>query len=465
MIEKYLTKIHEATSRPGVYAYRGHDDSKWPLYSGATRRLINQAGLGILQEPNFYRVYISYHRDSLLEPARTQGFGIEGGHIVSDLQLLAKLQHFGAATGLLDFTWDPLIAIWFSCRSNLGNDGKVFVVNTSDTIRLARAPSDESQQTIEDMFTRNENSPGLLYWEPMFTGDAMSRILRQRSVFVIGRPLIPSAPDAVTEITISKDDKRAILDDLRVLDITHISLFRDLFGFSQAESVSWPIHQIRDPHWYLIQGNRFFQREEYLEAVRSYTECTNLVPKVSEPYFLRANAKAAYGKYLDAIDDYSLAIDNKDRLFVGSENVAIEAVQALYLHMIHFNRGNANAEIASREDALNDYTESIYLSPPLNVNSSYFNRGNVHMDSFKLEEAVSDYDEAIALGYGRASYNKGNALVMLGQFKEALECYLLRQQTDDASGASQNINSLQQVLNQVGQRIACCKTPLIETDP
>ena len=42
------------------------------------------------------------------------GLGVEDGREVSDLQLLAKLQHFGAATGRLDFTWSPLVALWFA---------------------------------------------------------------------------------------------------------------------------------------------------------------------------------------------------------------------------------------------------------------------------------------------------------------------------------------------------------------
>ena len=74
------------------------------------------------------------------------------------------------------------------------------------------------------------------------------------------------------------------------------------------------------------------------------------------------------------------------------------------------------------------------------------------MDSFKLEEAISDYEQAISLGYNRAYFNKGNALVMLGQFNEALECYKFLQQTDDASDAVQSMVSLERMLDQVGQR-------------
>ena len=163
MIEKYLEKIREATNRPGEYAYRGQAKSSWSLHSGATRRMIREVGDEIQFELRFLQMYISYHRDTLLEPARTQGFGIEEGNSISDLQLLAKLQHFGAATGLLDFTWDPLIALWFACQGAPGRDGKLYVVNTNDTIHFARISNDENEHTIENVFSSSRNSPALYY--------------------------------------------------------------------------------------------------------------------------------------------------------------------------------------------------------------------------------------------------------------------------------------------------------------
>jgi hypothetical protein len=42
------------------------------------------------------------------------------------LKLLLELQHYGAATGLVDFSRDFLIALWFAAHDNKGKNGKVF---------------------------------------------------------------------------------------------------------------------------------------------------------------------------------------------------------------------------------------------------------------------------------------------------------------------------------------------------
>jgi hypothetical protein len=43
---------------------------------------------------------------------------------LSDLELLLELQHYGAATGLVDFSRDFLIALWFAAHDNKGKNGK-----------------------------------------------------------------------------------------------------------------------------------------------------------------------------------------------------------------------------------------------------------------------------------------------------------------------------------------------------
>ena len=413
--------------------------------------MIRGVGNEIQAEPRFPHMYISYHRDTLIEPARTQGFGIEDGRSISDLQLLAKLQHFGAATGLLDFTWDPLIAIWFACHNAPDADGKVYVVNTTDTIHFSRISHAEREHDIHYMFDRPDNSPPLLYWEPMSTGDAMPRILRQRSVFVVGRPLVPDDRDVVTYVEIEKEDKDEILRDLQILDISRSSLFQDVQGFSQTEDVSSSIRQIREPKWYLIQGNRSYQKGAFIEAISSYSECIMLDPEVSEPYFLRGNARTAIGEYLASIQDYTYAMRQTDRTFLDfgfGKDVEVE-LRRPFLYMVFFNRANAKAELDDFEGALSDYTDSIRLNP--DSGASFFNRGNTHLDNFDLDEAVRDFDEAISLRISSALFNKGNALVLLGRFNDALECYkLFEQQAEDLAGATESRLSLENVIKLVG---------------
>ena len=105
----------------------------------------------------------------------------------SPLQLLARLQHFGAATGLLDFTYSPLVALWFACKDP-SRDGKVFFVSHEPPNTTFVTPELEGQE-IGNTLSRNRDPTGPQYmlWEPLVEGDAALRILGQRSVFVIGR--------------------------------------------------------------------------------------------------------------------------------------------------------------------------------------------------------------------------------------------------------------------------------------
>ena len=224
-IDKYLVQIQDATQLAGIYAYRGQKDSEWPLHSAATRRLIEEHGSDIVRDPEFPQLYINYHGETLVDPARTRGFGFESGRRLSDLELLAKLQHFGAATGLLDFTWSPLVALWFACEDP-SRDGKLFLVDTNDAMRVSRVSSDETAQQMGAVFSESAGPPHLSYWEPMVSGDISERILRQRSVFIIARPLLSVDTDIIREIVVTKDDKEPLQLELQTLDFHQESLFK-----------------------------------------------------------------------------------------------------------------------------------------------------------------------------------------------------------------------------------------------
>ena len=64
-----------------------------------------------------------------------------------------KLQHFGAATGLLDFTRDPLVALWLACGRN-NCDGRVFILDLSDKFHFQQVSEEEETKSAEEIFAQ-----------------------------------------------------------------------------------------------------------------------------------------------------------------------------------------------------------------------------------------------------------------------------------------------------------------------
>lgn len=49
---------------------------------------------------------------------------------LSDFDILAKMQHYGLPTRLLDFSLNPLVALYFACESKITKDGRILCHNT-----------------------------------------------------------------------------------------------------------------------------------------------------------------------------------------------------------------------------------------------------------------------------------------------------------------------------------------------
>ena len=89
-------------------------------------------------------------------------------------------------------------------------------------------------------------------------------------------------------------------------------------------------------------------------------------------------------------------------------------------HMIYFNRANSKVELGYHREALQDYLQAIELAPdPVQY---HFNLANTYADLLCFEEAILAY-EKVASANWHAIFNKGNALMCLGRFSEAHECY------------------------------------------
>ena len=441
--EKFLSKVSHF--HRGL-AFRGQEDADcWKLHSSAVRRLVKGTDQIALNTERFRRIYASYHRYELIEPARRAGFGFEEGRAISDLQLLAKLQHFGAATGLMDFTWNPLVALWFACAEGEKDkvDGKVFIINLNDPMRWRRVPNADEAQSMEAVFQEHDNDTPL-YWEPMAGSEASARIIGQRSIFVIGRPFIPEHA-VVEEIRIDARYKKEIrkeLDD--IFDVSERSLFADLHGFSRYNRAVSPVRLMMDPDYYLMRGNRFYQQGDFGEAIESYGRCIELAGDAPEPYLLRGNARSEIQDYKGALEDYDSVQMN------AGHNPGWAAGSPVLLDLeiiVLFNQGNVKTALGDHQGAVADYDRALQID----VNgylaeSIYFNRANTKVVLRRFEEAIDDYDRAIRIAdsQGRnaesAQFNKGNVLALCGRFSEAHHCYS-KSSSISESGAGNKANA------------------------
>ena len=105
------------------------------------------------------------------------------------------------------------------------------------------------------------------------------------------------------------------------------------------------------------------------------------------------------------------------------EALATPDVSEFVQASIYSDRGVAKWRIKDTKAAIDDFNQSIQLSPE---NATvYNNRGNALMDLGHPEEAIKDFDRAIQLSptYGAAYINRGNAYAALGQYDVAFQSF------------------------------------------
>lgn len=110
------------------YVWRGIADARYRIRSSLYRSLLAEVDAATERD-------LRQRERSLLREARRWGLGLGPTGFVSDLHLLAQLQHHGTPTRLLDVTTNPMTALWFSCqRAAKDRDaaGAVFAFDVTD---------------------------------------------------------------------------------------------------------------------------------------------------------------------------------------------------------------------------------------------------------------------------------------------------------------------------------------------
>lgn len=239
--------------RKGPFLYRGQESAIWPLRSSAARRLYKSEVFAEGQ-PIDIDTLVRYHEENLLKPASLRGWRRDfDGRSLGDLELLAKLRHYGAAVVLLDFTTRFDVALWFACQESKEKgsgerdgkkpgDGQVFVVDAqaaredansrmgdieagdlSAGVDVVLDPGKlwESQlkrqsergdkgKAAEGVKNGVDKEPKFWYWE---SETLVGRMLSQESRFLFGPNDIPEG-DFLFDIGVDEGDKDGLLWEL-----------------------------------------------------------------------------------------------------------------------------------------------------------------------------------------------------------------------------------------------------------
>ena len=225
------------------WAFRGERDERWPLYSSLSRYFQN---FGVAraawpeQEGRILRIFKRKAHQFLEKPPDPD----------DDFQWLALMQHHGAPTRLLDFTWSPYVAAFFALERTLG-DGVVWAMNP------ARVDSSRAPQPVR--------------YDPRVAGNFRRYFLKGRHRFIwIGEPhtmnrrliaqsgtfAVPGVLDIPIEEILSDADQENILAkivltnavretgmrELYRMNITYATLFPDLDGLARSMGYELEFH-------------------------------------------------------------------------------------------------------------------------------------------------------------------------------------------------------------------------------
>lgn len=215
-----------------VRLWRGQSDISWPIHSSAYRKLA-------LGEPTPSETSMVWYESDLLDRASHKGFRQLDGRLLTDFELLARLQHHGAATRLIDATGSAVVALFFSAAANPKSTGALFGFHADFLGGFEGMPlkvSYEEQMAGIAKFRHPQT------WEPTAVSP---RVAAQHSSFVYsavspsptGSLAIDPSPEAFLAVAITPRFKQEVLQILSdVFDVRHVTLFPDIDGFGHANS-------------------------------------------------------------------------------------------------------------------------------------------------------------------------------------------------------------------------------------
>ena len=369
----------------GESVFRGVPNDAYGIQASAYRRPD--------ENDRSFEKFLHINKD-LIREARLRGYHQKDGQELKALEILADLQHFGAATCLIDFTYSAQVALFFACQQFKELNGKVFAVRNQPP-RFREITPEALEEDI-DYFLKGEEGSQLYHWQPR---QQNHRIIAQQSIFLFGN--YEFDPD--DECVIAGGRKEDILKELqKVSGITEDRLFPDFEGFARVRSKDAPYTELT-PSEYKNRGFLAYERKEYKDAITDYDIAIDKDPNYAEVYYLRGLARRSLNQWKESIVDFNDAI-----------RLDPDRAEAYY------ERGAAKYSLLQYDESIDDFDHAIRLNP--DYTESYRLRGRAADSLGKYEAAVVDFDHAIRLDpkHAKVYFWRGRSKYHLNLYQEAI---------------------------------------------
>lgn len=213
-----LAQFHEFLESEFEYGcmFRGVSNANYALLPSVGRRLPLYESLGASKQD-----LLGHERDAFAQFCE-EGVALFPSYATCEIDRLAIAQHHGLPTRLLDWTFNPLVALFFATISEGVTEGAVYALKgTKNCIPWVTEPTNFAPFSIDGVYG-------------FIPAHVSSRVTRQRGLFTVhGDPTTAFESECLTKVLIPASSKGQISKALKWYGVAENSLFPDLDGLAR----------------------------------------------------------------------------------------------------------------------------------------------------------------------------------------------------------------------------------------